>query len=374
MRILLVTWTDQLLEKLQILNPELEYCAIVVDEVEDAKKIFERVGLPNKLFYPMYELKECVKDFYYDYIICVETNFYDSKITNKIQAHNVPKDKILSFAALNSPKNFYVENVLRYYKAHATEFEMFATGISYTEVGLDVTKFKYKLFNFGKSSQDLYYDFLIAKYAIACGGGIEKLRYALIGLAPYSFHYDLSNVFGYRYILLQYFIAFNDLHNFFVPADVYKKFIRKEYFELKFPTEPFYSEAIPRNKKMDQEARLNSREIIDGWSEKDYPETREENIKILDDYLTLCEENNIRPIMFLPPMTEGYKKHFNRQKIDEFYYLVGQACRKHSTAIFVNGWKLQGLTDADFYDVFHMNIQGAAKFSAFLNDFIESLE
>lgn len=90
--------------------------------------------------------------------------------------------------------------------------------------------------------------------------------------------------------------------------------------------------------------------------------------------MTLCEENNIRPIMFLPPMTEGYMKYFSRQKLDEFYYLVEQACRKHSSAIFIDGWRLQGFTDEDFLDVDHMNIRGAAKFSAFLNDFIESLK
>ena len=33
MRILLVTWTNNLSRKLKILNPDLEYCAIIVDEV-----------------------------------------------------------------------------------------------------------------------------------------------------------------------------------------------------------------------------------------------------------------------------------------------------------------------------------------------------
>ena len=120
--------------------------------------------------------------------------------------------------------------------------------------------------------------------------------------------------------------------------------------------------------------RLEARNEINAWAEKHYPETCAENIKILDDYLTLCEENNIRPIMFLPPMTEGYKKHFNKQIIDEFYYLVRQACKKHPLAIFIDGWKLPGMTDADFFDTSHMNITGAAKFSTFLNDFIENLE
>ena len=124
---------------------------------------------------------------------------------------------------------------------------------------------------------------------------------------------------------------------------------------------------------MSQKSRLDARKLIDKWSEKNYPETREENIKILDDYLTLCEENGIRPIMLLIPMSEGYKKYFSRQKLDEFHYLIRQAYQKHRAAFFVNGWNLQGFDDTDFFDAVHMNIKGAAKFSAFLNDTIEKL-
>ena len=72
MRILLVTWTDRLSDNLSLLNPELKYCAIAVDEVEPAKKILERVGLPQTLLKPLYELKDCVRDMYYDYVLCVE--------------------------------------------------------------------------------------------------------------------------------------------------------------------------------------------------------------------------------------------------------------------------------------------------------------
>lgn len=170
MRVLLVTWTDQLQQKLSILNPELEYCAIVVDEVEPAKEILKRVGLPATLLHPLYDLKECVRDFYYDYVLCVETGFYDEKIMTVLQKYDVSKDKFLSFANLNSPQNFALDRILRYFKEHAQEFEIFATGISYTQVCLDVTQFQRKLFNFGKSSQDLYYDFQVAKHAIIYGG------------------------------------------------------------------------------------------------------------------------------------------------------------------------------------------------------------
>ena len=378
MRILLVTWTDQLLEKLSALNPQLEFCAIVVDEVEPAQEILANSGLPKSFVHPLYELKECVKNFHYDYIICLENGWCQTALADNVKKYGVAQEKILNFCALTMVHNFLLERSLRYFKEHAAEFDMFATGISYIEKGLDVTQFKKKLFNFGRGSQDLYYNFQVAKHAVSCGGGYSKIRHALIGLAPYSFHYDLSKSITTQSLMLQYLIAFGDLHNFHMPADEYRKLFRAEYLASRLPLEPFdlndpylISKTVPRF--MTPGSRLSARRTIDGWAEKNYPETRNENIKILGDYLTLCEENNIRPIMFLPPMSEGHVKYFSRQKLDEFYYLVRAACRKHSSAIFIDGWKLQGVTDADFYDVNHMNIQGAAKFSAFLNNFIEGL-
>ena len=80
------------------------------------------------------------------------------------------QDKILTFYALNSWDNFLLERSLRYFKEHAAEFEMFATGISYVEKCLDVTRFKRKLFNFGRGSQDLYYNFQVSKRAALYGG------------------------------------------------------------------------------------------------------------------------------------------------------------------------------------------------------------
>ena len=157
----------------------------------------------------------------------------------------------------------------------------------------------------------------------------------------------------------------------------YCRLLREEYFSIKLPlveqldVTGVHADNVLNFMTFNQ--RLGARARIDIWANRTFPKTRDENVKILDEYLTLCEQNRIRPIIFLPPMTEGYKKHFNRHLLDEFYYLVRQACKKHPSTVFVDGWKLQGVTDADFWDVDHMNIQGAAKFSAFLNDFIEQL-
>ncbi len=396
MRILLVTWTENLSRKLRILNRANEYCAIVVDEVKPAQKILERVGLPKSLLRPLYELKECVRDFYYDYVVCAEEAWWSNYLEDEVHGYGVSWNKILNFYALTFTSNFLLERALRYFSEHAANFDMFATGISYVEKCLDVTQFKRKLFNFGRGSQDLYYNFQVAKFVTACAD--NRIRYALIGLAPYSFHYDLTKTPHSQHRILQHFIAFGDVHNFHVPADVYGKIFSEKYPSLKISLEPFdlndpfqvksrqSSDLLKpldandpfqyRGKKSSVTARfrLAARKTVDTWSERFFPDTRAENVQILDDYLTLCEGNDIRPIMFLPPMTEAYVKYFNRQRLDEFYYLVECAIKKHPSAIFIDGWKLQGFTDADFYDVDHLNLQGAAKFSAALNGVIEQLD
>lgn len=60
MRVLLVTNEMNLSEKLAVLSPELEYCGIVVDDVEPAKKTLADRGLSQVPLYPMNELRKCV--------------------------------------------------------------------------------------------------------------------------------------------------------------------------------------------------------------------------------------------------------------------------------------------------------------------------
>lgn len=165
-----MTWTDQLLQKLSILNPELDICAIVVDEVEPAKEILKRVGLPVTLLHPFYEIKECLERFDYDYCLCLENFLHSRSLLNMVLEYAVSKNKVLDFDPIYDARHFFVERALRYYKAHATEFEMFATGLSYSIRALDAAKFRYKLFNFAHGAQDLYYDFQVAKRVVVYGG------------------------------------------------------------------------------------------------------------------------------------------------------------------------------------------------------------
>ena len=202
------------------------------------------------------------------------------------------------------------------------------------------------------------------------GGGI--LKYALIGLAPYCFHFDLSQTYIFKSRVLPYLVAFNDIHNFPVPFDVYKSLLREKWLNQKPSIAKVNLNGVKSEKVIEQKVIENGKTIT--WNGKYYPKTRDENIKILDNYLTLCEENDIRPIMVRAINSEKYMANFNQQMLEEFNAIVEQACQKHSSAVFVDGWKWDGVTCADFYDHAHMNLHGAAKFSEYLNNFIEELE
>ena len=130
MRVLLVTFTEYLPSALlQVLNPDLEYCAIVVDEPEVAKKMFANVPPLRDKIFPFYELKECVENNYYDFVLLIATFEINADILRNLKEYGLPNEKFVEIS-FHPNFNFQVERALRYYKEHVQDFEMFATGAS----------------------------------------------------------------------------------------------------------------------------------------------------------------------------------------------------------------------------------------------------
>lgn len=177
MQALLVSLTDMLPFVLtKVLNSKLEYCAIVVDDVEKARYMAKDIKPLQNIIQPFYELQECVENCYYDVILGIANPLILWKLREKCIECGVPRKKFFSLiVTYNSLSDFWMKNVLKFYSEHSAEFKIFATGISYTAVGLDANQFKYKLFNFGHSSQDLYYDYQIAKFALSQKGGVAAM-------------------------------------------------------------------------------------------------------------------------------------------------------------------------------------------------------
>ena len=170
MKVLVLTYKRYLLEKLTALNPNLEYCAILVNYSDGVKAICDSVGLQTKVY--SYHDSPSYLDLPCDYILVLIDDWWGTQdLKPLIEQQKVPINKVLMFYSLHADNNFLLERSLRYFKEHSAEFEIFATGISTAENALDVPSFNRKLFNFGRGSQDLYYNLQVAKFAISCGGG-----------------------------------------------------------------------------------------------------------------------------------------------------------------------------------------------------------
>lgn len=174
--------------------------------------------------------------------------------------------------------------------------------------------------------------------------------------------------------MLQWYLGLHDLHNFPIAEKDYRSFFKKDFLDGGY----LKSDGIDLNdvygwkqeKIMSPNEKLGVRQRAEVWKDKFYPVTSEENKKIFDDYLTLCEQKNIKPVVFTAPVSEGYRYCFPKKCLDEFHAVRSEIMSRHPTSSFFDGWKVKGLSDADFFDTDHINVFGAAKFSAALNNFI----
>ena len=170
------------------------------------------------------------------------------------------------------------------------------------------------------------------------------------------------------------------MHNFPLSYDEMTKIFQPGF--LNKLDETFKSHTVKFKEDLEFAARpinyyfaLQSVKDIDHWNSPDryFPETLEENKKILEDYLTLLEKFQIQPILFLTPRVKEYCDRFNKKILQELFDYLNELYRRHDF-IFVNGWAMNDFDDHDFWDIRHLNLRGAKKFSAKLNEIIMKLE
>ena len=146
-------------------------------------------------------------------------------------------------------------------------------------------------------------------------------------------------VYTVSHNILDYTVALNDLHNFYLPPEQYKSLFNENFLAYKLPFEDFDINNVMLEKNpmhvMDFTAHLKEREIIEIWNTVYFPKTREENLKTFDDYLALCREKNVRPIICTSPVSECYKKYFSKKMISEFNHDINEFLKKYPEAVFL---------------------------------------
>lgn len=251
----------------------------------------------------------------------------------------------------------------------------FLTGLSYFRGGVVEAVFDHQLANFAADSQDLYYDFALAQDVLL--NSPQSFEYAVIGLAPYSFDYDVA-LGGEPWRFIKYVPTLRDHHGVAdgLPLALDRLFNTSLYdtadpqaASLTLATFPslFYT---GRPERMTLDNALEGRAKAATWSGRSFPMTQAANAAILSRYVDLCRAAGVTVCIVTPPMSGLFREAYGEARLAEFHARLAPELAKPG----VHFRDFYSEADYDLnhmYDADHVNTKGALRFSADLRAWIE---
>lgn len=309
----------------------------------------------------------------FDYIL-IASQFNES-IYKQLLEIKIREDRIFEFFRYIECCYNYIKLDLENIEKNIQEIETIMTGISYAEKAIKSELLIKKTNKLARPSQDLYFDYNLVKYIVKNNKNyIINLKYVLICLSYYSFEYDMSNSAMKGKVQL-YYEAIGEKHHLEFENNLLKRMeINKIIAEKILARHP---NGVPKinwinneNNKLNtvDEENCKKQALLDG--NKNYPETVKENTQIFKDYLELLKDNNIKPIVIVCPVSKYYAKYFPQRLKDEFHTIINET-RKEYDFQFIDYFNSDLFNDEDFYDVSHLNNEGAEKFTKILNEIVE---
>ncbi|MGQ3480903.1 hypothetical protein [Paenibacillus sp. TY11] len=266
---------------------------------------------------------------------------------------------------------------LKLYEIDNNKMNGFITGLSYAEVGVDVNEIQpYNVVNLAVSSQDLYYDHQWIKSIV----GEMEFQFAFIGLSYYSFEYDLSksSLKNRVNVYSSLFKSENNLEDEYSAIEfqenvdkIFKpNFIENIYNILKVVSETRWENFVKR--QMSEDDMKNGKYLAYRDGAKDYPTTVVYNKGILRGMLNILQENNIKPILLVCPVSKYYHQFFPPRIKEEFKKNVEMILEEFNVHI-IDLFESDKFMDTDFYDASHLNKEGAKKLTLFLRGYLDNL-
>lgn len=262
------------------------------------------------------------------------------------------------------------ERKIKIFEKEPLKYETLITGISYFVTGIRGEYLDRIGINLAFDSQDLYYDYNIAKYLLENYN--NKVKYSIIGLNYYSFQYDLS-LSSLKDNVKLYYPRLKKSHNFdLLECDYDRLSINKNIANkiLKITNNEKYeliNELIPLTEQRNLKYIGVKQAELD--CKKNYPKTVVENKNILRRYLELLNNYDIKPIMVICPTSKYYYRYFDCKIKDEFFNIISEL-RKEYNFQFIDYFESDLFDDSLFYDVSHLTYEGGEKFTRILNEVI----
>lgn len=319
-----------------------------------------------------------ISELEYDFLIIASQ--YDYDIYFQLINMGVNKEKIFQYISFSLLINNRFNYRIKQYAKSIQDYKTLITGISYFASGINGDALRNKGINFAFDSQDIYYDYNIAKYILKNYN--HSISNCIIGLSYYSFEYDMSLSSMKNNVNLYYKIL-KKSHNFQINISIDEmlelgKIISNKLFKMSYKDKKneLYYGFYYENKKLDNSQKclkiLGKRQaIID--CKKNFPKTVKENTLILDEYLKLLKNNNIMPIIVISPVIRYYGENFDYRIKEQFFDIINKMKQKYEFQ-YLDFFDSKYFNEEDFRDVTHLNINGNKKFTELLNKSISWID
>lgn len=284
---------------------------------------------------------------------------------------------------------------LKYSLKNALKFDIksLVVGSSYARFGIEESMLKDPCVNLALPSQDVYYACLIGRYVISKNSNIKKI---FIGTGYYSFHCDLSLCEGTELMRIAdvYYPIFGDTHNCReLPESKNNVLFDNEIFNIQQIVDIFCNDLFQQfmgTYFIDVRDRFKMRMQLRRtgnckWFEFNnalkkecsyeraeahnkairYLGSYEENKKVLNSFVSFCNERNVKVCIIAFPSTRFYKKYLLKDYKKSYMSFLNSI---DGAIHFIDFNSSNMFTDEDFVDMDHLDIKGAIKVSKFINN------
>ena len=284
--------------------------------------------------------------------------------------------RFLDFYWGMSPERYYL--IERFKEEKKSEILGLVTGMSYTQRGINVKRLIKKTCHIGAPTQDLYYDYLMCKFAVE---QCKNVEFCIIGIAPYSLWYDMSLSKKMNTRCLYYYEQTKSLHHlknkeyfetiYQNQKIIYDKLfhhdiIKKVFYDYKTRYHLFEEDLTIYNEKNITEENIND---IKKLSNKPYEATYLENVEILENFLIYLKTKQINPIIVIPPYPKIFIKNMSYDMLNRTIKVIENFKQTYNFT-FLNFIGDKRFEDVYFSDSSHLNYFGSNLMADILNSVV----
>lgn len=364
----------------------------------------------NKKFYKPIELVNAEYDII---IICIGDKAIRKSIIKNFKEYKIDLEKVFDFYEIylkvySQQLDIPLKNVDRIMCKNAEEYKGVILGISHAQCGINPKYLRKKFCNLALGSQDLYYNLKTLKILKEnYFQKIKGLEYAIIDMYDYTyFNYDVSlsknAIEYYRHSGFRD----NDSHNYkknrYFNRSIQEEIINIDKEDLNLFNELFENNKIDINSdykktgafdrrfddfalKKDTVKCITDKEIDEykntfkesSIEKKCFKETIKENKIIFDDIMSVLTSINpeIKIYLILLPVHKEMiqlKRNINLYLKENFYNILKEFEEVYNFKL-LDFYEHKEISSQDnyFYDIHHLNYDGATIFTKMLNSYIE---